>query len=74
VAAYNTTQGCKAYVFTRICNDKAWILGWKGKDEYYQQAKFLTKGDVDPLNNFTVKADCYNLKISDLRCLNKIKV
>lgn len=74
VAAYNTTQQCKAYVFTRICKDKAWILGWKGKEEYYSQASFLQKGDIDPSNNFTVKADCYNLKISNLRSLEKISV
>ena len=72
IASFNTTQKCKAYVFTRVCGYKVWILGWKGKTEYFDQSNFLRKGQVDPSNNFTVKADCYNLKISDLRCIEKI--
>jgi len=45
---------------------KAWILGQMDKKEYLKKARFLKKGEVDKSNNFTVKADCYNLKISDL--------
>ena len=26
----------------------------------------LAKGDVDPTNNYTVRASCYNLAIEDL--------
>lgn len=73
VAAYNTFQACNAYVFVRVCLPYAWILGWRGKEEYYSMARKLTKGQIDPSNNFTVKADCYNLPISDLRCITKIK-
>jgi hypothetical protein len=39
------------------------------KDEYYKNAVALKKGEIDPSNNFTVKADCYNIKISDLQQL-----
>jgi hypothetical protein len=71
IAALNTHQICTKYAFVRLefSNDtwhKAYILGWLDKDEYYKKAKFLKKGDFDPDNNFTVKADCYNVKISDL--------
>ena len=38
-----------------------------GKDEYFKKATFLKKGDVDPSNNYTVRADCYNLKINELQ-------
>ena len=46
--------------------DVGWFLGSMGHDEYYNKATFLKKGDVDPSNNFTVRADCYNLKIEEL--------
>lgn len=74
VAAFNTRQACDVYVFVRICGNTGWILGWRGKEEYFQMAKFLQKGQIDPSNNFRVKADCYNLKISELRQIQKIVV
>jgi hypothetical protein len=75
IADYNTKQNCDIYVFTRLLWHKAkpqvwergWLLGWLPKKDYFEQATFLKKGQVDPSNNYTVKADCYNLKIS---CLN----
>ena len=46
---------------------KGWVLGYMEKEEYFNKATLLKKGQVDPSNNFTVKADCYNLPISKLR-------
>jgi len=71
IAALNTHQKCTKYAFVRveIRNDvwqKAYVLGWLDKDEYYKKSKFLKKGDFDPDNNFIVKSDCYNVKISEL--------
>lgn len=71
VAAYNTTQNCYGYIFVRVLfkDNKwgdAWILGWMPKHEYFEKAKKLTKGDVDPSNGFIVRADCYNLPILHL--------
>lgn len=68
VANFNITQECDYYVFARVHEfwEKAWILGYMSPDEYYKQAVFMKKGQIDPSNNFTVKADCYNLKISEL--------
>jgi hypothetical protein len=37
------------------------------KNEYFQQAKYLKKGEVDPSNNYTVRATCYNLTIDKLK-------
>ena len=31
----------------------------------------LNKGDVDKSNNFVVKANCYNLKISELHPIER---
>tara|TARA_R110001632_G_C11096582_1_gene390537 strand:+ start:62 stop:535 length:474 start_codon:yes stop_codon:yes gene_type:complete len=68
VAKFNTSQKCDAYAFVRVKNtlDTAWFLGVMDKQEYYKKATPLKKGDVDPSNNFTVRADCYNLKIEEL--------
>jgi len=68
VAKFNTSQKCDMYAFVRVKNtlDTAWFLGVMDKEKYYKTATPLKKGDVDPSNNFTVKADCYNLKIEEL--------
>lgn len=68
VAAFNTKQQCDYYAFVRVMNNNSlgWFLGIISKEEYFKKAKFLNMGDVDPDNNFIVKADCYNLKISEL--------
>ena len=36
-------------------------------DDYFEKAKKLTKGQIDPSNGFIVRADCYNVAISDLK-------
>ena len=63
----NTTQNCDFYYFVRITEDleTAYILGFKSKDAFFKEAIFNKKGEVD--DGFTFKADCYNLKISQLR-------
>ena len=72
IAAFNTKQKCDNYAFVRIefKNDKptgrAWFLGGYIKKNYFRDARFLKKGDYDPDNNYTVKADCYNLPINKL--------
>ena len=68
VAQYNTNQKCDGYAFVRVKNDLSvgWFLGYLSKDRYFKIAKRLKKGDIDPSNNFVVKADCYNVKISEL--------
>ena len=68
VAAFNTKQKCDYYAFVRVKNDLsvAWVLGFYEKSLYFKDAKFYKKGDYDPDNKFTFKADCYNIKISNL--------
>ena len=68
IAGFNTKQRCDAYIFARVLNNlsKAWILGFKGKDDYYNESIFHKKGDKDPSNNFTFHSDAYNMSISDL--------
>jgi hypothetical protein len=74
VAAFNTKQNCDRYVFVRVMFTKnrwgpAWVLGWYDKNKYFKDARFLKKGQIDPDNNFKVKADCYNISIKDLKKL-----
>lgn len=68
VAAYNTKQDCDEYAFVRVLKDYTvgWFLGSIPKKEYFEKARFLRKGDIDPSNDFTVRADCYNLSIDSL--------
>jgi hypothetical protein len=68
VADFNTKQDCDWYAFVRVSYDNrtAWVLGYLPKLEFYSRAKFCRAGEVDPSNNFTFKADCYNIPIASL--------
>ena len=65
---YTTKQRCDMYAFVRVMKDYSvgWYLGSMDREEYLKKATFWKKGDIDTNNNFTVRADCYNLKIEDL--------
>lgn len=72
IASLQKKQDCDIYVFVRLENingrwKRAWVLGQYYKHEYFEDAKFLKKGQIDGDNNFRVKADCYNIAISDLK-------
>lgn len=69
VASFNTKQKCDYYAFVRVDLKKnlAWFLGVYKKEDYYKDSRLLKKGEIDPSNNFTVKADCYNLEIRHLK-------
>ena len=74
IARTSLHQKCDKYVVVRILWNKsnpdewnhAWVLGELNKEDYFKKARQLTKGQVDPSNNFVVKADCYNVAIKDL--------
>lgn len=55
------------FMFVRVTEDMqtAYVLGWISRAEFYQRAVFRKKGEKD--GAFTVKADCYNVKVSDLK-------
>lgn len=69
IAALNIKQNCDYYCFVRVKNDFSigWYLGVYPKQNYINDAVFMKKGDVDPLNGYIVKSDCYNIKISQLK-------
>jgi len=66
VADFNTRQDCDEYAFVSVLNtlEEAWYLGKITKPDFYKKAVFHRKGELDPANNFTFKADCYNIPIS----------
>lgn len=65
---FNPNQNCDFYIFARVHKslDRCWILGYKSKEAYFAESRFLKKGDIDGDNGFVVKADCHNLEISRL--------
>ena len=69
VARFSLHQQCDKYAFCRVKNDYTvcWFLGLISHDKYFELARELKKGDIDPSNNYTVKADCFNLSIEDLQ-------
>ena len=73
VAAHGANQNCDSYIFVRILTDtsRAWILGSIPKQDFYTKATKYKRGDIDPANGFTFKADCYNLHISELSDVEK---
>jgi len=67
IAATSTHQGCDLYIFTRhMEGGLLYVLGDCSKEDYFNRARFLKKGDKDGDNGFVVKADCYNLPIAEL--------
>jgi len=76
IFAFNITQKCDYYCFVAILTDlsKGWIVGWKGKEEFFKEAVFRKKGEVDEKGSdptWTFKGDCYCLDNSQLE--NKVK-
>jgi len=46
-----------------------WVLGIKTPKDFFQTARFVPKGEYDYRNNFTNKANMYNLEIQYLDSL-----
>ncbi len=69
VANFNTKQQCDYYVFIRVKKDLTvgWWCGVYSKSQFFKDATFMEKGQVDADNKYVVKADCYNLPISQLK-------
>ena len=69
IAGLNTTQECDFYAFVRVKNDLSvgWFLGVYDKQQYMLDSVFMEKGTIDTSNGYTVKSDCYNLQINQLK-------
>lgn len=73
ISNFNTKQGCDYYAFVRVNNEltKAWFLGLVDKESYFENSRFLKKGEVDGDNGFVVRADCHNLSINKVWEMSK---
>lgn len=74
ISAKQLKQDCEVYVFCRVLKDfsRGWIMGWRQKDSYFDEANFMEKGVIDPSNGWKVSMDCYNLPIAELEPMNEI--
>lgn len=77
IANYNAKQKAHYYTFVSLLRDgdrykKAFIIGYIEPEEYLKKATFLKKGQVDPSNNWTVNADCWNLSYNKLNKFNNL--
>ena len=64
---YNTKQKCDYYFFTYINHNLkvGHILGYAGKEEFFEKATLRTKGEKDS-KGFVFKSDCYTMPITNL--------
>ncbi len=71
VCNWNPRQACDCYVFVRVLNDYsvAWVLGAASREHYFKTCTYHRKGEKDARNNFTFRANCYNLPINKLQPL-----
>jgi hypothetical protein len=69
IAEYQKKQDCDRYVFVRVnlTENKAWILGWIDKDDFFEEAKLVKEGEGGTSNGWTPKINCYNLQINRLK-------
>ena len=71
VSNYNATQKTDFYFFVSLYRTEAgyqsaYLLGYLSPDEFFARARHLRAGEIDPSNGYTVRADCYNVRIDEL--------
>jgi hypothetical protein len=75
VTDFNPNQKCDIYCFVRVLENfsLAWLLGYCSKNYFFNNAAFNKKGELDTSSSFgwKFKADCYNLKIENLKKLRQ---
>jgi hypothetical protein len=70
VAATSGHQQPDYFFFIRVTEDyeRAWLLGWLSRDEFYDLAHFGKRGEPDPSKpGWVYRADCWNVAVRDLR-------
>ena len=67
ISNHNINQECDFYFFVRVLEDMqiGFLLGYKSKDDFFQNAQFNAKGTTD-INGWVFKGDCWNLQVKDL--------
>lgn len=68
VSKENDSQDCDHYAFCRvnIHQKKGWYMGIISRNEFFDKARELKKGDKDGDNGYVVKQSCWNLKYREI--------
>lgn len=68
VCAKNIFQKCDYYYFVQVAADmsKAWLLGYMPRGQFYREAVFKAKGDLDT-DSFVFSEDCYIMSVNQLK-------
>jgi hypothetical protein len=68
VCAKNIHQKCDYYYFVQVAADmsKAWLLGYMPRGQFYREAIFKAKDDLDT-DGFVFTEDCYNMNVNQLK-------
>lgn len=74
VADANVKQKCDYYVFASTITgySKVWILGYLSREDFKKLSVFRKKGDYDSDNSQICTADCWNVRIDQLRNIKEI--
>lgn len=69
ITDYNPNQRYDHVAFFRVNlkRDLAWFCGYLSREEYFDKARFIQKGDYDPTNDWTARCDCYNVYYRDMK-------
>lgn len=69
IADTSLHQDCDTYIFASVIKEdewfRVWALGWLTKDEFFERARRVRKGDKD--GPFVEHVDGYKCKVADLR-------
>jgi len=68
-------SGLDLYIFASIQFDgdipkRIWIIGQKDRDQYFEEARFIKRGETEGDNGFRAHVDMYNLITTDLNGLD----
>ena len=73
VSGINTRQETDIYAFVRVISgtyERAWVLGYMPKKEFFERAAFHKKGDTN--GRFVYKSDTYAMDIKDLKPIEEL--
>ena len=63
---------CHVYVFASVMKRTPQLMGWIGKDEFWQRAKIVNEGDKD--GDFVEWQDAGKVRYSDLKPMGDLKI
>lgn len=62
---------CRLYVFVSVTNEQPTIMGWCGKEEFWDKAKLVLEGELDERGK-PERANAGKLKYSELKSIDDL--